>query len=564
MWSDIPGWFNFEDIYREVVRRAPKDAILVEVGVALGRSLGFLANECDVQGRKDLVIIAVDPWERAETAEEPYASEYAKDRGDSFKTFQRMVTTHMGSSACRFQAWRITSKTAAEIIGKKNSNLRPWFVFVDADHSYEGVKADIEAWRPLIVPGGILAGHDYDSNDFPGVVRAVIEAFGPNCRRPPSSWLVEDPNRTAAMKNTALAIPHAPWAPNRINLMSNLRNALEQASDGTFKTTYGAKYYKEFADKEPWMAWFTKIIRWFTYDTDCDHLLVLQDDVEIAPNFWPALRAMQQAWPSDPICLAATHSAGPEVARQGRHSYLCPNVVGWGWLIPRAIVELLCKDISAVGLFHEQRPNDGEDTFLAQWLTAKGHAIRHPVPTIVDHLHVQSTNEGFDNHTHRRSTVTWREYSPSDMADPNWWKTTATVLPLDLWRRCHWCGEKEVDAVSVATGIGLCAKCALTPYRVRIESSNAALLEKWSELHIKMLQGEAFKVKVDKAISKLIAMPLVTKVTVLRSLGIEFAIPVSEADTKEAREETALTIFRLAESYGKVLLLLYKLDSTEW
>lgn len=49
-------------------------------------------------------------------------------------------------------------------------------VFIDGDHSYEGVKADIEAWLPKVRRGGILAGHDYYTR-WPGVVRAVDEAF---------------------------------------------------------------------------------------------------------------------------------------------------------------------------------------------------------------------------------------------------------------------------------------------------------------------------------------------------------------------------------------------------
>jgi hypothetical protein len=37
----------------------------------------------------------------------------------------------------------------------------PWFVFIDADHSYDACKRDIEAWRRVVVPGGILSGHDH-------------------------------------------------------------------------------------------------------------------------------------------------------------------------------------------------------------------------------------------------------------------------------------------------------------------------------------------------------------------------------------------------------------------
>ena len=35
------------------------------------------------------------------------------------------------------------------------------FVYIDADHSYKGVMADLEAWYPKIRKGGMIAGHDY-------------------------------------------------------------------------------------------------------------------------------------------------------------------------------------------------------------------------------------------------------------------------------------------------------------------------------------------------------------------------------------------------------------------
>jgi len=37
------------------------------------------------------------------------------------------------------------------------------FVFIDACHYYEYVKADIEAWAPKVRQGGIVSGHDYNS-----------------------------------------------------------------------------------------------------------------------------------------------------------------------------------------------------------------------------------------------------------------------------------------------------------------------------------------------------------------------------------------------------------------
>lgn len=47
------------------------------------------------------------------------------------------------------------------------------FVYLDACHSYECVSADLKAWVPKLVPGGVFAMHDYLS--YEGVKRAAEE-----------------------------------------------------------------------------------------------------------------------------------------------------------------------------------------------------------------------------------------------------------------------------------------------------------------------------------------------------------------------------------------------------
>ncbi|MBU8896327.1 hypothetical protein DRW03_27765 [Corallococcus sp. H22C18031201] len=39
----------------------------------------------------------------------------------------------------------------------------PDFIFIDGDHSYEGLQADWTGWSPLVAPGGIIALHDSHS-----------------------------------------------------------------------------------------------------------------------------------------------------------------------------------------------------------------------------------------------------------------------------------------------------------------------------------------------------------------------------------------------------------------
>jgi predicted O-methyltransferase YrrM len=49
-------------------------------------------------------------------------------------------------------------------------------IYIDGAHDYTNVKLDIVNWKPYIKRS--IAGHDYRSNKFPGVIRAVNEILG--------------------------------------------------------------------------------------------------------------------------------------------------------------------------------------------------------------------------------------------------------------------------------------------------------------------------------------------------------------------------------------------------
>jgi predicted O-methyltransferase YrrM len=53
------------------------------------------------------------------------------------------------------------------------------FVFIDAAHDYQSVVDDIRAWGPKMKPGGTLAGHDYQREEFQ---RAVHDVLGSDVR----------------------------------------------------------------------------------------------------------------------------------------------------------------------------------------------------------------------------------------------------------------------------------------------------------------------------------------------------------------------------------------------
>ena len=69
------------------------------------------------------------------------------------------------------QIIRMTSLEAS----KKFEDNSLDFVYIDGDHSYEGVKLDLECWYPKLKEFGVMGGDDYGHISGKGVVKAVNE-----------------------------------------------------------------------------------------------------------------------------------------------------------------------------------------------------------------------------------------------------------------------------------------------------------------------------------------------------------------------------------------------------
>lgn len=88
----------------------------------------------------------------------------------------RHSTLYKYPNKCQF--YKLTSVECSKLIEDNSIDL----VFIDADHSYESVKEDIEHWISKVRKGGILSGHDYSTEhkECFGVVKAVDEIFKTN------------------------------------------------------------------------------------------------------------------------------------------------------------------------------------------------------------------------------------------------------------------------------------------------------------------------------------------------------------------------------------------------
>jgi len=142
-----------------------------EVGVYRGE-----ASKDLIQAFPYLKLYMIDIWSDSFTTDKRLGGasqkvwneirEQARQNGVDSEGYQRGII------------WQARSIEAAVIVVDHYFD----FVFIDADHRYEQVQQDIQAWYPKVKVGGLLCGHDYDGkNDrrgIWGVKRAVDEAFG--------------------------------------------------------------------------------------------------------------------------------------------------------------------------------------------------------------------------------------------------------------------------------------------------------------------------------------------------------------------------------------------------
>ena len=169
------NWFNYEDYYSAVAKRGYKT--FAEIGVWKGHSISFLAKKVLDQ---EVSIYAVDLFE--DTTDSAFSGQPHITNEIPF--IREVYNANLQMAAVRDKIIDIksTSWEAARCFNDEYFD----FVFIDADHSYECVKKDIEAWIPKVRKGGVLAGDDFRHK---GVCRAVREFFGDNFTRyRPNVW----------------------------------------------------------------------------------------------------------------------------------------------------------------------------------------------------------------------------------------------------------------------------------------------------------------------------------------------------------------------------------------
>jgi hypothetical protein len=134
-----------------------------ELGVLKGQTYLHLLRNCP-----DLTLIGVDLWhDQPDTPGQE--DKIGRDFAGMLENIKRQSRIY-GKRAITIQNWTVVAADQVE-----DGSLD--FVFVDADHSAEAVRADIMAWRPKLKPQGRMLGHDINWECVRDVVKDLYPSY---------------------------------------------------------------------------------------------------------------------------------------------------------------------------------------------------------------------------------------------------------------------------------------------------------------------------------------------------------------------------------------------------
>ena len=134
-----------------------QNAIFLEIGSYLGASAVVIASALS----NNSILYCVDTWQN-ETMDEGLRDTFAEFT-ENTKTLASRIIPLRGRS---------------EIVAS-SFDFPLNFIFFDGDHSYEGIKTDVDNWLPKLVNGGIVVFHD--SGWAEGVQQVIKDDIMPRC-----------------------------------------------------------------------------------------------------------------------------------------------------------------------------------------------------------------------------------------------------------------------------------------------------------------------------------------------------------------------------------------------
>ena len=171
--------------YRDHFFPALIDALNLKNGVEIGTDVGQFAVQI-LEKSKIKKLHCIDPWI------DNFGTDYTGTKLEDKVKFDKIGENRQASAIKNLKKFIDNGRcvlckgTSAEI--GQNWSEPIDFLYIDGDHSLEGIYTDLYLWTEKVREGGIIAGHDYKDNpnsgmkdyfgnSLPNMVKTVTDNF---------------------------------------------------------------------------------------------------------------------------------------------------------------------------------------------------------------------------------------------------------------------------------------------------------------------------------------------------------------------------------------------------
>lgn len=167
---------SYEQARALVAKMLPKGAVGAEIGVWKGDFSDLILKTAAPR-----LLHLIDPWTLVEDPDHANAW-YSTQRGQDIDQIYADVQTRFAAEIATGQV-QIHRKASTDGMGALPDDSLD-FVYVDGDHAYDGVRADLELSVAKVRSGGLICVDDHMLGKWwqDGVVRAVNEVLGAHPR----------------------------------------------------------------------------------------------------------------------------------------------------------------------------------------------------------------------------------------------------------------------------------------------------------------------------------------------------------------------------------------------
>jgi len=160
------GWGSmYYDVIPSIIEKF-KFRNFVEIGVAFAGHLDYILENTKIEKS-----YGVDPYFLQETSTDSFSYDSERYNQSDYDNLYLFASNRLQKYGIRSELIREESHSAAKKFEKESIDI----IFIDAEHTYNGVKQDLETWESKVKINGVIAGHDYDHPNFSGVKIAVDE-----------------------------------------------------------------------------------------------------------------------------------------------------------------------------------------------------------------------------------------------------------------------------------------------------------------------------------------------------------------------------------------------------